>query len=253
MRRINWIFVIIIFFINLCDVKGFALNFTEDIYVNDFADVLNEDTKNFIISQGKALDGSTSAQLAVVTTKTLESQPIEDYALNIFREWEIGNKEKNNGVLLLLSTEDRQVKIEVGYGLEGALNDAKTGRILDNFGVPYFKKENWNLGVREVYINLLSEIYKEYGLEVPEEVVDKAVQSKVVDENMETFFEIGVVIFIFIIFLIFTKGDGGTPFIGGPGPFIGGGFGGGSFRGGGFGSGGFGGGSSGGGGASRGF
>lgn len=255
MRRINYFLLLVLFFINLCVANGASLDLSKSIYVNDFAKVLNEDTKNYIISQGKALDQATSAQLAVVTVQTLESQPIEDYALNIFRRWEIGDKEKNNGVLLLLSTGDRKVKIEVGYGLEGALNDAKVGRILDDFGVPYFKEENWNSGVREVYVNLLAEIYKEYDLEVPEEVMKEASHSEL-DENREAFLNIGILIFIFLLFLIFTKmGGGGTPFIGGPGTFIGGNFRGSGFGGGGsFGSGSsFGGGSSGGGGASRGF
>ena len=83
--------------------------------------------------------GDTKIVVAVV--ESLEGQEVEEYANNLFRTWGIGDKEKNNGILLLVSTGDRKIRIEVGYGLEGALNDGKTGAILDNYVVPYLKKE----------------------------------------------------------------------------------------------------------------
>ncbi len=244
MRHMNLVIFLMVF-VSLCANVRAIPSPTSDIYVNDFANILNDETKNYIISQSDALEQNTTAQLVVVTVENLDEKPIEDYALTVFREWGIGNKEKGNGVLLLLSKGDRKVKIEVGYGLEGTINDGKAGRILDEMGIPYFKEEDWNSGVCGVYSNLLSEIYKEYGLEVPDEVT-QVTKYRNANKN-EIYLDIGISVFIILLFLIFTKKGGGTPFIGGRGPFIGGGGFGGNF-----GNGrGCGGGSSGGGGASR--
>lgn len=253
-RIISALFVIAAVFLYINGV--FALKKpSNDLYVNDFAGVLNSDVKNYIITQGKILDEKTSAQLVMTTVNSLGGVPLQDYASNLFREWGIGDKAKHNGVLVLLSTEDRKIRIEVGYGLEGAINDGKAGRIINNYGAAYFKNNDWNTGIIQIYKALLYEIYNEYGEKVPDEIINDLKSTNVSkSENDLDIFNICIIIIIIIIFIINFKGGKGTPFIGGP--FIGGigGFGGGNS--GGFGrgsSGGFGGGSSGGGGASRGF
>ena len=168
------------------------------------------------------------------------------------REWGIGSK-NNDGVLLLLSVEERQIVIEVGYGLEGALPDGKTGRILDNYAMPYLKSDDFSTGLREAFSALIGETATEYGVEIngsslaPDEDEDEYKSSKAVI--------IDFIIFIIIVFAI-RKITGRTPFIffgGGGNHHSGGGFSGGGFSGGS--SGGFsgGGGSFGGGGSSRGF
>src|SRR5699024_7310000 len=81
------------------------------------------------------------------------------------REWGIGNREKNNGVLILLAVEDRKSRIEVGYGLEGALPDSKTGWIQDEYMLPYFSEDDYSTGILEGYKAILLEIYNEYGIE----------------------------------------------------------------------------------------
>lgn len=242
------------FIVFLCAFNVLCVpKFTQDGYVNDFAQVLNDDVKNYVISTGKTLCQKTSAQVVVVTIKSLQGESIDDYALSILRDWGIGDKDKNNGVLLLVATDDREVKIEVGYGLEGAINDGKAGNILDIHAAGYFKSNDWNSGIKETYAALLSEIYKEYKMDVPQEVTEIAGDSDSSNSG-DIYFDIMVLVLIIILFIFFTRRGGGTPFIGGPfmgGPFIGG-FGGGGFIGrGGGGFGGFGGGSGGGGGASR--
>lgn len=223
----------------------------DNIYVNDFAGVLDNDTKNYIISQGKTLEDKTSAQLAAVTVSSLEGALIEDYSLNIFRDWGIGNKTKNNGVLILLSIEDRKARIAVGDGLEGAINDAKAGRIIDNYGAPYFKNNDWNNGILATYKALLSEIYKEYGLDVPQEITEslESIRSSNSEENGYMFTIVIVLIVIILIIILSNKGGKGGSSIGGPFIGMGGGFGSGGFGSGGFG----GGGTTSGGGATRGF
>ena len=81
----------------------------------------------------KTLEKQTGAQIVVVTVQNLEGQSLEEYATELFRNYGIGDKEKNNGVLLLCAYEERQFRIEVGYGLEGTLTDGKTGRIQDEY------------------------------------------------------------------------------------------------------------------------
>lgn len=115
-------------------------------YVNDYVGVLDKTTVEKIISVGKELENKTTAQVVVVVVPSLSGLTVEEYANRLFREWGIGQKEKNNGVLLLVAMNDRKVRIEVGYGLEGAIPDGKAGRILDEYVIPYFKTESTRKG-----------------------------------------------------------------------------------------------------------
>ena len=89
------------------------------IYVQDYAGVINDTDKQKILSIGQDLDNKTTAQVAVLTIDSLEGESIEDYSLAVLRNWGVGNKEKNNGVLTVVAVKDRKSRIEVGYGLEG--------------------------------------------------------------------------------------------------------------------------------------
>jgi len=144
----------------------FAINFpkpTSAFYVNDYANVLDTETERYIESTARALDDATSAQVVVVTINGIGDNVLEDYTIGLFREWGIGNKEKNNGVLLFVDVKGRQSRIEVGYGLEGALPDGKTGRIQDNHMLPYFRQGNYSYGIRDGFDAIVNEIYIEYG------------------------------------------------------------------------------------------
>lgn len=111
-------------------------------YVNDFAGVLN---KSWIESQNnalKTLDARTGTEIAVVTIQSLGGDTIENYAVKLFEEWGIGKKGKDNGILILLAMSDREVRIEVGYGLEGTITDAESSRIIQNMMIPELKNGN---------------------------------------------------------------------------------------------------------------
>lgn len=136
------------------------------IYVQDYAQVLSAEDKSRLLSIGQELDNKTTAQLAVVTVKTLDGQPIEDYALAILREWGIGSKEKNNGALIVVAVQDRRSRIEVGYGLEGLLTDGLTGRIQDQAMIPYFRKGNYAAGIVNGYAVTASLIAKDAGVQL---------------------------------------------------------------------------------------
>ena len=117
---------------------------TTDFFVNDFAGCLSSDDAAYMQSLGEALYKATKAQVVVVTVESLDGESIEDYAIGLGREWGIGDEETDSGVLLLLSSGDREVRIEVGYGLEGRLTDGKTGRILDNYAMPYLRNNDFS-------------------------------------------------------------------------------------------------------------
>ena len=238
----------------LCHSK--ALNLpepTNKFYISDFANVLSDETENYILNQSNALNEKTSAQVVVATVNSLENVSIEEYGVSLFRKWGIGNKDKNNGLLILLAPNERKIRIEVGYGLEGKINDAKAGRFINDYAVPYLKNNDWDSGIYGLYTVILSEVYSEYGMEVPESVREVSEKIKDYDQdamdNMVTIFIVVVVIgFSALLPFIIKKRHHGNNFYDG----FGGDFGGGGFSDGGGNFGGFGGGggSSGGGGAS---
>lgn len=115
--------------------------------VNDAANVLSPEQVEILEHKLVALDDSSSNQIAVVLIKTLGDYAIEDYAVKLFREWGIGNKKTNNGVLIIAAIDDRKVWIEVGYGLEGAIPDVTASSIYRNEIVPSFKEQNYYRGI----------------------------------------------------------------------------------------------------------
>ena len=116
------------------------------------------ETRSYIINTSSQLAEETGAQVAVVTLSSLEDEPLEEVALGILREWGLGDKEKNNGVLILVVPAERQSRIEVGYGLEGALPDGKTGRIQDEHMIPSFQQEDYDRGILQGYQAIISEV-----------------------------------------------------------------------------------------------
>ena len=232
---------------------------TKEFYVNDFSDVLSENAEKEILSIGKALNETKEtkgAQVVAVTVESTDGEDISDYSVELGRSWGIGSKEENNGVLILVATEDRNVWIATGYGLEGALPDSKVGRILDYYAVPDFKNDDFEAGLLKTYKAVVNEVYNEYGL-TPKDYVaveDLPIQEETADTGEIILFWIMIIVMIILYFLFF--GRRGILFSG-VGRYVGlwGRFGGFSDHNSGGGFGGFsgGGGSFGGGGAGRGF
>lgn len=136
------------------------------IYVQDYAGVISKEDRQQMLSIGQDLDNKTTAQLAVITVNSLDGEPLEDYALAVLRNWGIGNKAKNNGVLIVVAVEDRRSRIEVGYGLEGVLPDGKTGRIQEQYMLPYFKKGAYSTGITQGYKAIAGLIAQSEGVEL---------------------------------------------------------------------------------------
>ena len=114
----------------------------------DQAGILSPAVKAELETALAAHENNTTNQVVVVTLKTLGGVNISDYSLKLGRYWGIGQKDKNNGVLLVVAPNDRQVRIEVGYGLEGTITDTFSGVIVDNYIVPEFKKDDMEGGIK---------------------------------------------------------------------------------------------------------
>ncbi|HYK73737.1 MAG TPA: TPM domain-containing protein [Pseudoneobacillus sp.] len=170
--RINRVFsfLLVIFFFFQIEGNAFAKDIpipepVGDIYVQDFAHVLNDTEKAELINWGREVENRTTAQIAVLTVDTIGDLSIEGFSNEAFRKYGVGSKKENNGVLLVIAMDDHKVRIEVGYGLEGRLPDGKVGRILDEYTVPLLKKEQPNQAVIQTYKVLTYEVLNEYGIE----------------------------------------------------------------------------------------
>src|SRR5882724_5959949 len=115
--------------------------------VNDFTNTLTPEQREALETKLYKYDDSTSNQVAVVIINSLQDYPLEDVSLRILRDWGVGNKDKNNGIVLLIAKDDHKVRIEVGYGLEGAVPDVTANHIIENDLVPNFKDGNYYRGI----------------------------------------------------------------------------------------------------------
>jgi uncharacterized protein len=252
-------------------------------FVNDFTGTIDPATKVSMEALCRALEAKTSAELAIAVVKTVAPLDSKTYAVKLFEKWKIGKKGKDNGLLILLALSERRVEIEVGYGLEGVINDAKAGELLDNYGVPYFKEGRFGEGLYNTAAALSRQIAAAAGQELGDQYWPAAGGGKdnwgandtalsiavIIIAVFSIFFSgliagvIGALIGALFGFLLWGAGGGAVGailgfvvsyfrFFGGFGGWGGGMFGGGDFgSGGGGGFGGFGGGGSGGGGAGR--
>ncbi len=221
--------------------------------VNDFAHVLSAGDKQQLETKLVQFDNETSNQLAVVIVNSLNDYPLEDVSLKYLRDWGIGNKKTNNGALLFVAVQEHKVRIETGYGLEGALPDVTCKAIIDNDIVPQFKQGNYAGGISAATDNMMKATKGEYT--APPGYADRNNQSSGTGSWIVFIF-----IIVFIIIFFASRGGGGGGGLGNPLLWFllsgsGGRGGGGGFTGGGGGGGfgGFGGGGGGGGGASGGW
>jgi uncharacterized protein len=250
------VFIITLFSFTIVNGQNVIERPNPPVLVTDLAGVLSPEQKQALENKLVAIDDSSSNQIAVVILPTLDGNPIEEYATKLFRTWGIGNKKSRNGVLLLIAIQDKKIRIEVGYGLEGAIPDITANSIIDNDIKPAFREQAYYEGIDKATDDIAKAAVGEYKEKRERKTKEKG-------SNL--------ILFVFIVFIIVAilgkKGGGGGSNIGGGGfnDFAtgmllstllngGGGRSGGSgFGGGGGGFGGFGGGSSGGGGASGGW
>lgn len=131
-----------------------------DIFVQDFAKVLKPEEAKELIELGKSVEKNTGAQVAVLTVESLEDDEIKNFSNEAFRKFKLGQKDKDDGVLLVVAMKEKKIRIEVGYGLEGILTDVKTGSLLDSFAIPALQEGKPNQAIKTTYKALVKEIDK---------------------------------------------------------------------------------------------
>jgi uncharacterized protein len=223
----------------------------EDRSVHDFAGVLSPEAVSRMEARHKELFDKTGVALVVVTVKNLDGEPIDDFAVRTAKEWGVGKKGQDRGIVVALSTGDRRVYIATGYGVEGYLPDGKIGGILDEYVIPQLRQNDWSGGIERASEALTAASAAEYHVTITgveaREAPDAGTRGRP-PKGLGILPIIILAIFIIIliknpslIWLLLASGMGR----GGRGGWRGGGFGGGGFGGGqgggfgGFGSGGF--------------
>ena len=258
---------------------GAGLAHAEDIksihpsgYVTDLAGVIGAEKKAGLEALGTELEQKTGAQMAIVTVRSLDGESVEDYAVDLFKQLGIGAKKDNRGILLLLAPNDRKYRIEVGYGLEPVINDARAGDA-GRAMVPFLRQGDYGDAVETAAWQLAKYIADDSKVALSGEPAARRIRHKNNGGGSGIFW---LFVGLIILFSFLGRASGGRGVRGGGsggsgllwfllgmmansgrgsrGGWGGGGFGGGSGGwGGGGGFGGFGGGSSGGGGASGGW
>lgn len=159
-------------------------------YVNDFANVLSVDQKQTLETKLTQFEKDTSNEISVVFIKDLGGDTIENYAASLFKDWGIGKQAKDNGVLVLVAMTDHQMRLEVGYGLEGALTDAQSNWIINNIMQPAFRQNDYYGGVNSAVDKIIAATQGEY--------VPSSSNNKTNSNIYQGLFFFGIYFFIFL-------------------------------------------------------
>ena len=209
-------------------------------YVTDNGNLISQTVQLKLEQFLHDFEASDSTQITVLTISSLEGENLEEYSLRVLEQWGVGQKDKDNGALLIVAKDDRKIRIEVGYGLEGRLTDLLAGRIIDNEISPRFKQGDFDGGIVSGVIGMAEAVRGEY---------TGTGKTQTRKKKSSPF---GLIFLLFFLGPFLARLGGrrshrsrrsgiffGGPFIGGGGGFGGGGFGGGGgFSGGGGGGGG---------------
>ena len=215
-------------------------------HVVDLANIITDDIENSLNRYLKELEQKTTAQVVVLTIQSLEGESIDDFSITTAHDrWKIGQKGKDNGVLLVVVLKDRKYRFEIGYGLEGTLPDSLVGSIGRTYLVPYFKQGEYSKGIAAATLSTINEIASSHGVKItgmPQVQGHRQQPSEQQGGPVRTIFTflilIGAIILfiknprLFLLFLMASAmggrrndgwGSGGGGFSGGGGGFGGGG------------------------------
>jgi uncharacterized protein len=158
--------------------------------VNDYGNILSSSTEGQLEAVLGELERTDSTQIVVLTIPSLEGDSLEDFSIRVADQWKIGQKNKDNGAILLISKNDRKLRIEVGYGLEGSLTDLISGRIIRDIIVPYFKRGDFDAGISNGVQAMIQAVRGEFKADA------KAVRVSPRSSSSPNFFAILVIIFL---------------------------------------------------------
>ncbi|MDQ8758292.1 TPM domain-containing protein [Sphingosinicella sp. LHD-64] len=187
--------------------------------VVDAADLLQPDQEAALDAKLAGLESATSRQLVVATVPDMQGYPIEDYANGLFRAWQLGQRNANNGALLLVAVGERRVRIEVGYGLEGILTDALSSRIVRDDITPRFRNGDFPGGIEAGTDAIIAQ------LQAPPEVaeqraMDAAQAERASDDGSGWPLIFWIIVIFFIVIPMLRSGFGGKRYRGGRGPIV---------------------------------
>lgn len=169
-------------------------------YVNDFANMLSPGDKERLNNEITSIERDTTVEIAIVTVDSLQGVSVEEYAVKLFEKWGIGKKSNNNGLLILVAKNEREYRIETGYGLEGTINAARAGRIGREILEPNFKNGKYGKGLYEAVLEIKGLVGNDPG------VVAKY-ESSASYNVIVVYSSIILVIVGFILFNLYKKDD----------------------------------------------
>lgn len=200
MKKVYTIFLTFILAFNLFALDVPKLKGT----INDYANLLSKEESENLQSFLNDVDNTSKVQIALLTLPSLEGESIEEYSMKVVEKWKLGDKEKDSGVLLLISLNDKKIRIEVGYGLEKDLTDAISARIIKNIIAPSFKNGNYYKGINEALVAI-----KAYALK--DESLIKEIKNKIKPKKSNKI-QINLLFFISFLFFMFSKRGRGWDF-----------------------------------------
>jgi uncharacterized protein len=175
-----------------------------NVRVHDEAHVLSQQTIDQLEKLLTQYEDSTSNQIAILIINTLDNEVLEEYSLRVAETWKLGQKDKDNGVLLLIAVEDHKMRIEVGKGLEGVLTDALSNRIIRNEMAPAFRRADFDGGVTAAINGIVAAIGGEYTATDVDEISDLSMGARI---------GIGIGLYVFLglfaFFALLIKGGWG--------------------------------------------
>lgn len=194
-------YIVLLCFAALYSHSGFGQELQKvpplDNRVVDLAGLLSEGEKSLLSSQLQALEESKGSQLVVLTIGTTEPETIEQFSIRIVDQWKLGRADVDDGVLLVIAKNDRKVRIEVGYGLEGAIPDIYAKRIISNIIIPHFRDGDYPLGIEEGVEAIISLVEEE---ELPAVTENRSGSGSQANKALSLLFFLAIIgVFLFVV------------------------------------------------------
>jgi uncharacterized protein len=152
--------VILGLFVNACGQKGKQENGQKFYFVTDSAFILSGDQEAKLTEQLRNLERNIGSQMAILTIESLHGEKIEDYSLRTAKHWKLGRKDYDDGILITIALHDRQLRIEVGYGLEKIISNDLAAQIIRDDMIPNFKNDRYYEGLM-LAIDKITELIKD--------------------------------------------------------------------------------------------
>ncbi len=161
-------------------------------FVSDFANIIDSSAKQSLENKLQELNNSKTAEIAVVTVADLGDENVETYAVKLFEEWGIGKKGVDNGLLLLVAPQEREVRIEVGYGMESVVTDLLANQVIQKVIIPEFKANNYSRGIQEGVDSLIA-------------IINNTSDTSIIADTSKSDFDgINFEFFVFLFFLFIS-------------------------------------------------